>query len=150
MFIGGVDAAALNLGISSAPSNLNPFFSTDANSQNIGRLLHISLLDVNRQMDLICNACEKYSEKKHGKKHRVRFWLKKDLRFTDGEKLTAKHVKEAWRYYTDKDKIKSVFRFAFSAIENVKIHNKYEVELVFKRFDIENLTNLVLLKIVKI
>ena len=140
---------ALDVGISSAPSNLNPFFSTDANSQNAGRLLHLSLLDVDSQMNIVCNACIKYSEKKSKGKHRVRFLLKRNLRFMDGEKVVGKHVRDAWRYYTDKKKIKSIFRFAFSSIEDVRVYNNYDVELVFKQFDLENLSNLVLFKIVK-
>ena len=147
--IEGKEKKPLNIAISSVPSNLSPFFSTDSNSQNINRLLHISLLDTNSEMNITCNACERYSEKIIAGKHHIRFTLKRNLKFWDGEPLTAEHVKKSWYYYTDKKNIKSIFRFAFDKIRDVKIYDQYEVELIYGQFDLENLSNLALFKILK-
>ncbi|MGB0454889.1 MAG: hypothetical protein ACPGJV_14360, partial [Bacteriovoracaceae bacterium] len=55
--------ASLKVAISSAPNNISPFSATDSNSQNLGRLLFVSLIDFNREMQPICMACETYSER---------------------------------------------------------------------------------------
>ena len=43
-------------------------------------------------------------------------------------------MEKSWKYFTDKKIIKSIFRFAFSKIEKVLVHNKYKVELVYQKY----------------
>ena len=66
----------INIAISAAPNNLVPFFSTDANSQNINRLVHSALVDFNEKMQFVCIACESFEEKIVGEKHIFKFVLK--------------------------------------------------------------------------
>jgi peptide/nickel transport system substrate-binding protein len=136
--------------ISSAPSDLSPFFSTDGNSQNINRLVHLTLTDFNKDMSFECRLCTSYSEKMEEGKHLLRFKLRKDVKFWDGTTVTAKDVRKTWLYFAKDKKIKSIFRFAFANIEDVIIHNDYDVELVYKKFSLENLSNLNLFKIIKL
>ena len=146
-----VSANVVNIAISSAPNNLSPFFSTDGNSQNIGRLLHLSLIDFGRNMQFKCIACESFSEniEKDGR-HKISFKLRKDLKFWDGTPLTAKDIKQSWEFFTDEKDIKSIFRFAFKKIVEIRELNLHEVALYFKEFNLENFSNLALFKIIKL
>ena len=140
----------LKIAISSSPNNLNPFFSTDGNSQNINRLVHSTLTDFNRKMEFECVLCESFSESIVHGKHYVHFKLKPGLKFWDGTPLNAKSVEESIRLFVDKIKIKSIFRFAFSKIQRIEILAPLEFNLIYEKFDLENLSNLSLLKILKL
>ena len=151
VFIQTISYAEITIGLSSTPTRLNPLFSTDANSQNIGRLTHMSLIDFSDEMQFVCRACERFEQRFEGKKHIIEFWLKKDITFWDGGSLTAKDVEKSINYYqSENKKLKSVFRFAFNKIVDVRIKGKYQIELIYSEFSLENLGNLPLLKIIKI
>ncbi len=80
----GKSQEKINIAISAAPNNLNPFFSTDANSQNINRLVHKSLIDFNQKMQFECKACRTYSESMVGSKQVLKFSLREDLFLATG------------------------------------------------------------------
>jgi peptide/nickel transport system substrate-binding protein len=136
------------IALSSNPNNLDPFFSTDGNSQNINRILHTSLVDFNKEMKFQCDLCQTFSEKVENGRHEITFILKENIRFWNGDELTAYDVENSVKYFQD-EKINSVFRNAFLEIERVEVLGKYKVKLVFKKFKLENLSNLCLLKIIK-
>jgi len=136
------------LGISSVPNNLSPFHSTDSNSQNINRILHKSLIDLDRNMNFVCVLCESYKEIKEKDQYKISFKLKKGLQFWDGSAVDAKSIKDSVSYFQNED-IKSVFRFAFGKIKSVKVVSSYEFEFIYDRFELDHLSNLVLLKIIK-
>lgn len=140
----------INIAISAAPNNLNPFFSTDANSQNINRLVHMALIDFNQKMQFECKACTTFEERITNGKQILKFKLREDLTFADGAAVTAQDVKNSWQYFAKNEKIKSTFMGAFGAIENVVIIDKFNLEIIFSSFSLENLSNLALLKIVKL
>lgn len=151
--LGGVNTAqakTYNIAIGSAPNNLSPFFSTDSNSQNINRLLHLTLIDFNRAMKPVCIACESFSDRIVNGKHIIKFKLRDDLKFWDGSKLDANSVKYTHELFTEKEKIKSIFRFAFGNIEKVNVLSSLELELVYKKYGLDNLSNLALFKIMKL
>lgn len=136
--------------ISATPNNLNPLFSTDANSQNMGRLLHQSLIDFNAHMIPTCRACEHFTIKMRDGKQIIQFQLRDDLTFTDGTKVEPIDVKKSWGYFARDEKIKSTFMGMFETIESVNLLDKRNIEFVFKNFSLENLSNLAILKIIKI
>lgn len=142
--------ASIKIGISSTPSNLNPFFSTDSNSQNINRLVHKSLIDFDETMSPVCRLCESFKEINKKGKQVIHFKLKKDKTFWDGTSVRSIDVKRSWEFFTDESSIKSIFRFAFGRIKNVKIINEFEFELQYDEFRLDNLSNLVLFKIIKL
>jgi peptide/nickel transport system substrate-binding protein len=146
----GAYANQINVAISAAPNNLSPFFSTDANSQNINRLLHISLIDFNSKMEFECRGCKTFKESVVNGKHMLDFELRSDLVFTDGTPVTSQDVVNSWKYFSKDEKIKSTFMGAFESLENVEVFDKYKFKIIFKNFSLENLSNLALLKIVKI
>lgn len=141
---------AVNLALSSSPSNLSPFHSTDANSQNLNRLVHLSLTDFGKDMRFICRLCVSFEERFEEEKHIIRFQLDPEAKFWDESPVKASDVRRSWKYFTEEDKIKSIFRFAFSSIEDVVVIDEKTVDLVYKSFSLENLSNLALLKILKI
>ena len=106
------DSKSYKVAISSSPSNLSPFFSTDANSQNINRLVHLSLVDFDLQMKPVCRLCTSYEEIRKGANYSIKFKLRKDIKFWDGAKVSAKDILASWKYFTETKKIKSIFRFA--------------------------------------
>ena len=141
---------AINVAISASPNNLSPFYSTDANSQNINRMVHASLIDFNENMQFVCIACETFKEEMRGAKQVFTFKLKSDLTFTDGQKVTSEDVKKSYEYFAKDENIKSTFMGAYEAIESLNIIDASTFELVYKSFSLENLSNLSLLKIVKL
>ncbi len=143
-------ADKINIAISAAPNSLVPFFSTDANSQNINRLVHKALIDFNQKMQYRCMACSTYEEKIVGGKQILKFKLREDLTFSDGTPVTAQDVKNSWWYFARDEKIKSTFIGTFEAIETVNVIDKYNLEIVFSSFSLENVSNLGLIKILKL
>src|SRR5690606_24608621 len=74
--------------LGSVPNNLHPYYATDANSQDINRLVHLSLIDVNARMQTICRACESFEEViTAGGEQEIIFKLKKQLKYQDGEMI---------------------------------------------------------------
>ncbi len=140
----------INIAISATPNNLAPFYSTDANSQNINRLVHSALVDFNEKMQFVCIACERYEEKMVGEKQVFTFHLRPELTFSDNTRVTALDVKKSYEYFAKNEKIKSTFMGAYEAIDAVNVKDEKTVEIVYKNFSLENLSNLSLLKIVKV
>lgn len=145
-----LSAMEVRVALSSAPNNLSPFYATDANSQNINRLVHLSLVDFNSNMQFQCIACETFTEKMEGAKHILVFKLKSDLSFSDGSKITTRDVVQSWMYYAKDENINSTFKGAYEVIEDVRVKDDLNFEIVYKSFSLENLSNLSLLKIVKL
>jgi len=143
-------ADKINIAISAIPSNINPFFSTDANSQNINRLVHMALVDFNQQMKFECKACSSFTEKMEGNKQIFSFKLREDLTFADGTQVTAEDVLKSWEYFAKNKKIQSTFMGSFETIENVVVLDKFNLVITYSSFSLENLSNLAMLKIVKL
>lgn len=140
----------IKVALSSMPSNLNPFYSTDANSQNINRLVYRSLLDFDREMRPFCDACSKFNNVvSNDGKQKVYFKLRDDLSFHDGSPLSAVDVENSLKYFQSKE-IGSVFQSVFSKIIKINIISKFEIEFFYDRFDYDNLGNLSLLRIFKL
>lgn len=140
----------ISIAITAIPNNLVPFYSTDANSQNINRLVHLSLVEINSKMQYQCNACESYDEKMEGLKHVFIFNLKKNLTFSDGTSLKAADVNNSWLFYGKDKKINSTLMEAFENVESVEVLDPFKIKFIYKNFSLENLSNLSSLKIVKI
>lgn len=140
----------VRIAISASPNNLNPFFSTDANSQNINRLVHRALIEFNQKMQFECNACLSYEEKMMGNKQVVQFKLRNDLTFSDGTPVTGFDFKKSWEYFARDKKINSTHMSAFETIESVTVLDNSNFIITYSHFSLENLSNLALLKIVKL
>jgi len=140
----------INIAVSAPFLELSPLKATTSQIQNLHRLTHLSLVDFNREMEIVCSFCEKFEEKRQEKtgKYEIHFTLKNFYKFEDGDLVTAEHIKKSWEYYVDKTE-KSPFLSAFSKIDSIEIISPLHVVFHYASYDIEHLTNLVLLKIVK-
>lgn len=143
-------AAEIRVAISSAPSNLVPFYSTDSNSQNINRLTHISLIDFDANMEYQCIACKSFTEKYESNKHIISFKLRDDLNFSDGSPVTVKDVEKAILYFSRDTRINSTFKSSFDHLIKITVLSSSELELAYDEYSAENLGNLSLIKILKI
>lgn len=139
----------LKIAISATPNSLSPLYSTDANSQNILRLVHLSLIEFDQNMQSKCLICESFQEKMVKGRHVLNFKLKEDLKFWDGEKVTAQSVVNSLQIYLD-PRAKSVFSPAFSQILEIKILDPHSFEMSYASFSLENISNLFLFKIIKV
>lgn len=139
----------INIAISATPNNLIPFYSTDANSQNINRLVHKSLIDFNENMEFECVSCEKFSSSVKNGKHYILFTLKSGLKFQDGTLLSTKDVEKSFYYFLKNEKIKSTFMDSMENFEKINIIDEHSFELVFSKYSLENLSNLGIIKILK-
>lgn len=144
------DHQTISVAISASPSNLIPFYSIDANSQNINRMLHTSLVEINDEMNITCNLCQNYFEKMELKKHIIYFELKKNLTFSDGSPVRSQDVYNSWIFFSKDEKIKSTFMASFESIEDIKIVDPLHLKIIYSSFSLDNLANLTMLKIVKI
>lgn len=142
--------AEITIAISSTPNNLSPFHSTDANSQNINRLVYSSLVQLNNKMEYVCDLCESYKEEFKDNKHIINFKLKKNIYFSDGSELSGEDVVNSWKFFTRDSAINSEHKDTFELLENVEKIDNDLVRLTYKNFSLENIGNLAMLKIVKI
>jgi peptide/nickel transport system substrate-binding protein len=142
-------ASQLVVAMSSKPNNLSPFFATDANSQNINRLIHLSLIDFNDQMIFECELCTSFTEVREAEKHILEFVIPRDTKFWDGTSVGPQDVVNSVGYYQDENEIKSVFRNAFKRISKVEVIGIDRVRFIYDRYYPDSLSNLSLLKILK-
>jgi len=140
-----VDAKKLNIAIGSSPNNLDPHYATDANSQDINRLIHLSLVDASRQMKTVCRACDKFESRIDGKSQIIRLWIKDNLKFQDQTAVLADDIVLSTKNLLAKKDapIPALFQ---NLVNAEKVSDKI-VDLYFDEYRPENLTNLSLLKI---
>ncbi len=146
--IRSLSAGTLHVAIGSSPNNLDPYYATDANSQDINRLLHLSLVDSTRSMKTECRACVNFKESRIANgQHKITFTLKENLRFHDGSKVTPQNIKESVERLLLQDK--APIPGLFNELVGCNIISEDQVALIYKNYRPENLTNLSLLKIEK-
>ncbi len=148
MLLRVVSATELNVAIGSSPNNLDPYYATDANSQDINRLIHLSLVDASIDMQTICRACLKFeSTKLESGKHRIRFWIKSNLLFQDQSLVKVTDIVESVKRL--KSKSDAPIPALFQNLIEEKEYDPQVVDIFFEDYRPENLTNLSLLKIEK-
>lgn len=138
----------LKIAISSIPNSLDPLHATDANSQNINRLQYLSLVDTDEKMNIKCRACSSFEVSRNKNGEVINFSLRNDIFFNTGEKITAQSIYNSWKYYLD-PLHKSVFKTAFEKIQKMEVLSETDLRIHYEVSESENLSNLVLLKIMK-
>ena len=81
------------------PSNLIPPLATDASSHEVADLIYVSPLKYDKDINLVPYAAESYEVLEGGRL--LRFTLRKDIRWTDGEPLTARDVEFTYKLMVD-------------------------------------------------
>src|SRR5882757_6740444 len=91
----GNDPSALTFLIESSPTNLDPRFATDSQSQRIDGLLFSGLLERDDQMNFRGDVAESWSTPDP---LTYVFHLRRSVRFHDGRALTATDVKATFEF----------------------------------------------------
>ncbi|MGE4504468.1 MAG: peptide-binding protein [Desulfovibrionaceae bacterium] len=82
-------------------SNLISILSTDSASHTISSQIYVQLLRYDKNIEIEPYACESYEVLEGGRL--LRFKVREDIRWTDGEPLTAEDVAFTYRFTTDPD-----------------------------------------------
>ena len=82
------DPKTLFVGLSAPPTNLDPRLATDANSQRIDDLIFTSLVRNGPQLQPVPQGALSWKIENR----QVTFFLRKDLKFSDGQPVTAQDV----------------------------------------------------------
>jgi peptide/nickel transport system substrate-binding protein len=108
------DPSTLTFLLESNPTNLDPRYATDAQSQHIDGLLFSSLLKRDAQMNLRGDLAESWDTPDP---RTYVFHLRKDVRFQDGHPLTSADVKSTFEFMinpTNKSPKRGAFRLVTS------------------------------------
>lgn len=108
------------------PSNLIPPLSTDSSSHEVANLLYVSPLRYDKNIQLECMAAERYEVDDGGKL--LKFWLKPDIRWTDGVELTAEDVEFTYRLMID-PKTPTAYAEDYKQIQQFTVTGKYSFEV---------------------
>ncbi len=87
------------MGTIGEPSNLLPYMATDASSSEVSGLLHTSLLENDKDMNVVACAAESWEVLDGGK--RISFVMKDGMQWEDGAPLTAEDVEFTYRLMID-------------------------------------------------
>ncbi len=83
-------SSSLNLRLGGEPTILNPLLSSDTASSAVEGLIYNGLLRINDNLELVPDVAEKYTISPDGKTYT--FTLKKNIKWQDGQPLTAEDV----------------------------------------------------------
>ena len=112
------------VGLGASPSTLDPRFATDAYGMRIANLVFQSFMKLDEKGNLSPEAAESWT---YGNKTYT-FQLKKGLKFSDGQPVTAEDILFTFQEYQSP---KNPFRSAFKLIEKVSA-NSVRGQLVVK------------------
>ncbi|MFP4167834.1 MAG: peptide-binding protein [Desulfonatronovibrionaceae bacterium] len=117
------------LGLSGEPSNLIPPLASDSASHEVADLIFVAPLRYNKDLELEPWAAEKYTVKDNGT--RLRFKLREDIKWFDGEPLTAKDVRFTYELMTDPD-TPTAYAEDYKRIEDFRLLDEYTFEVIYE------------------
>ncbi len=113
----------LRIGLSDAPRTLDPRLSTDVASARIQQLIFNSLVKKNINSEIIPDLAERW-EIIDNKTYR--FFLRKNIRFHDGSKLTARDVKATFDSVLS-EQLASPKKNAYDKLSSISIEDDYTI-----------------------
>jgi peptide/nickel transport system substrate-binding protein len=122
------------------PDCLDPAKTASASSSTIDSYILDSLLSLDNKGHYVGNLATKYTANKAGTK--LLFFLRKGVKFSNGDLFTATDVKFSFDRYIDPATKSPVSASQLAALQATKVINKYEVELDLKTPFRPLLTNL--------
>jgi len=128
IFVLNLAASTLHLSISSSPSKLNPLISTDSASSEIGDWVFSSLLTYDKDGKIKTELAKSYE---FIDETTVVFKLRDDVSWSDGVPFTAEDVKFTYTLINS-PKIYTPYTSQFRYVKEVKIIDKYRVEVKYK------------------
>lgn len=111
-------------------TNLIPQLATDAGSHAVASYIYVSPLKYDKNIELVPYAAESF-EVLDGGKH-LKFVLRDDIRWTDGEPLTADDVEFTYRLMTDPD-TPTAYASDWNAIKEFRKTGRYSFEVFYEK-----------------
>ncbi len=127
---GPVSGGRIVLGSIGEPSNLIPPLASDGASHEIAEYLYVALLRYNKDIEIEPWAAKSYEVLDQGL--RFRFTLRKDIKWFDGQPLTAEDVEFTYRLMID-PKTPTAYAENFKAIESFTLIDRYTFEVTYAK-----------------
>ncbi|MDO9631757.1 MAG: ABC transporter substrate-binding protein, partial [Humidesulfovibrio sp.] len=112
------------------PSNLIPPLASDAASHEIADLIYVGLLKFDKNINLVPLAAESFEILEDGRL--LKFTLKKGIRWTDGQPLTARDVEFTYKLMID-PKTPTAYAEDFLAVKEFKLTGEYSFEVRYDK-----------------
>ncbi|MFQ5512171.1 MAG: peptide-binding protein [Candidatus Krumholzibacteriia bacterium] len=119
------DPAGVVIGIVSEPTTLNPLAATSVQSHDVINLIYLKLLDEQSDfLNFTPRLAERWSFSADSMS--ITFHLRRDVRWQDGEPVTAADVRHTWQLQSDED-VAWVSRNIKNSIRDVEVIDDYTV-----------------------
>lgn len=107
------------------PSNLIPPLASDSASHDVADYIYVAPLKYDKNINLVPQAAEKFEVLEEGRL--LRFTLRRDIRWTDGQPLTARDVEFTYKLMVD-PKTPTAYAEDFLAIKEFRRTGEYTFE----------------------
>lgn len=137
----GADTAAVNaskpqtggmavLGINGEPSNLIPPLASDSASHEVAGHIYVAPLKYNKDIELVPWAAESYSVLDNGT--RLKFKLREDIKWFDGQPLTARDVQFTYNLMIDPE-TPTAYAEDYKRIKEFRLLDEYTFEVLYEK-----------------
>ncbi len=113
----------------SEPSNLIPFLASDSASHAVTALIFNGLVKYDENLKLIGDLAERWEIQDGGL--RILFYLRKNVRWQDGEPFTAEDVKFTYQKLTD-PATPTPYGGDFEKVKSLTVVDPYTIEVIYK------------------
>lgn len=134
--------SALRVVIASPPTSLDPLLATDAVSQRLMDILFTSLVSIDNTLAPKPQLATWWQ----WDNLTLRMKIRSDLHFSDGSPVSIQDVKDSLDIYRGP---RSTHSSELNCLDQVTVRNSTDLDLKFKCFDSQFMTNLVLFKVFK-
>lgn len=128
LFVANLCASTLNLSISSNPSRINPILATDSASSEIANWIYNGLFKYDKNGKIVTDLAKSYYFENDTT---LIIELKQNVKWHDGELFTAQDVLFTFQTITS-PKIYTPYADSFKKVKDVKILEKFKVEVTYK------------------
>jgi peptide/nickel transport system substrate-binding protein len=109
---------------------LNPILASDSSSSAVNSYIYNGLLKYDKDLNLVCDLAESYQVSENGLK--IKFNLKKNILWHDGEKFTVKDVKFTFDKLTDPN-TRTPFSSDYLMVKEFKIVDDYSFIVTYDK-----------------
>lgn len=112
------------------PATLNPVLASDSASFNVIGMIFNGLVKYDKDLKLTGDLAERWTVSADSKL--ITFYLKKGVKWQDGEEFTSADVKFTYDSFMD-PKVKTSYRSSFELVAGVDTPDKYTVKVRYKK-----------------
>lgn len=112
------------------PSNLISILATDGSSHDVSANIFVGLLRYDKNLAIECEAAESYEVLEDGKL--LKFKLREDIRWTDGQPLTAEDVEYTYNVLVD-PKTPSAYQENYKQVRSFTVTGPYTFEIRYEQ-----------------